>query len=221
MTNPTRTRDDVISLLRRFDEPPVRERWLEHQAMLWEWEPSVVLSVLASPVLVPAGRVALSPTPSASTGAVAVLDSTLLRSSSVHLVPDTGARHPSMSWLQSVDALRALFADLSIEIPALPPLEASTEEWGKTATWILACQVLETITGDDITADISRAIVWTALGLRVDVVPAPAALLVDDWQQTLDALTLAASAAGTMLTVLAAGGGGRELASHSGNTRAL
>lgn len=210
MTDLARTRFDVIELLRRFDEPQVRDHWLEHQAMLWDWEPSVVLTLLASPALVPAGRVALAPTSSTSTDVVAVLDSTLLRGSRVTVVPETRTVHPWMSWLQSVEALRDLYADLGIQAPTLPPFGTSPEDWGKAATWIMVGHVLEEITGDHVAAGIGRVIVWHSLGLQVERVPAPAGPD-ESWQQILEVLTLAASAAATVLTVLGTGGGGREL----------
>jgi hypothetical protein len=213
MSDLVRTRQSVIDLLHRFDEPAVRRMWLECQANLWEWEPSVVLSILTADTRLPAGPFGLSPSTS---GTVEVLDSTLLRSSSVHLVATSHAP-PPLSWLQSVDALRELLEDLDVDAPALPPLESTPDEWGRATTWTLIGHVIEKITGDAGTAGIGRAVVWTAIGNRVDLDALHTRSIAGEqaagWDRTLEVLTDACSAAATILTVLAVDGGGRDIPS--------
>jgi len=204
-------RRGVVGLLHRFEEPVVRDTWLQYQAMLWEWEPSVVLSLFIGDGQLPSHRFALSPSEPHQDGAVDVLDAGLLRSSSVRVAPAPRAAAPRLSWMESVEALWTLLDELEIPTPSLPALDSAPEQWARHATTTLTAAAINRVTEDPTTSAIGCAIVHAALGLRVDSVPSPAAPAdpVDGWHHTLEVLTNASSAATTVLEVLAADGGGR------------
>lgn len=212
----------VVELLHGFPDVTVREAWLNQQAMLWECEPSAVLSLLAMGRTLPREPFALVPVlPSGHRpdDYWEILDVTLLTARPVYLLQSGQAPTGHRSWVDTVEALCGLLDELQAPIPALPDRGDDPEEWAYRATSALILEIAGRLTTDRSATAIACALIWKVLGADVDAGKLPVPRVVHDpidgWHRMLDILVSAQSAAATVLTVLAVEGGGREVRSLS------
>lgn len=215
-------RERVVNLLQRFHEPDLRSSWLYYQAVLWECEPSEVLSLLVAGREVPSQPFALVPVlPAGQTRAdhVDVLNSTLLTSRPVWLLPSNARPTRYATWVDRVETLSGLLEELGEPIPSIGTIQGDPNEWGARATSTLLLTAVGRMTGERNATAIACALVWRVIGYEVDAntLPVPRGVRdpIDGWHRMLDILTSAQSAAATVLTVLAVEGGGREVRSLS------
>lgn len=211
-------RERVVELLQQFHDSSVREEWLNHQALLWDCEPSWVLSLLSTDRTLPRDPFAIVPVlPSGQRpdDYWEILDATLLTAEAVYLLDSGQGSTGHRSWVHAVEVLCGLLDELAVPIPALPDGMDMPEEWAQRATSTLVLEVAGRITKDRTATAIACALVWKVLGNDVDASHLPVPRVVHDpidgWHRMLDILIAAQSAAATVLTVLAVEGGGREV----------
>lgn len=215
-------RGRVVESLQQFHDRAVREKWLTHQALLWDCDPSWVLSLLAAGRALPRDPFAIVPVLPAGQrqeDSWEVLDSTLLTAEAVYLLESGQGPAGHRSWVQTVEALCGLLDELQIPIPALPNGSDDPEEWAQRSTATIVLEIAGRITKDRTGTAIACALVWKVLGNAVDASHLPVLRVVHDpidgWHRMLDILIAAQSAAATILMVLAVEGGGREVRSLS------
>lgn len=212
----------VVEQLHRFHDVSVREAWLSQQAILWDHEPSAVLSLLASGRPLPRepfAMVSVLPSGHNPDDYWEVLDVTLLTARPVYLLQSGQGPSGHRSWVETVEALCGLLDELQTPIPPLPDRADDPEEWAFRATSALILEIAGRLTIDRNAMAAACALIWKVLGADVDAAKLPVPRVVHDpidgWHRILDILISAQSAAATVLTVLAVEGGGREVRSLS------
>ncbi len=215
-------RSRVVELLHRFHDVSVREAWLNQQAVLWDYEPSAVLSLSAMGRALPREPFAMVPVlPSGHRpdDYWEILDVTLLTTRPMYLLPSGQGLSGHRSWVETVEALCGLLDELQVPIPPLPDQVNDPEEWAYRATSALILEIAGRLTSDRYAQAIACALIWKVLGADVDAAKLPVPRVVHDpidgWHRMLGILISAQSAAATVLTVLAVEGGGREVRSLS------
>ena len=215
-------RSRVVELLHRFPEVAVREAWLNQQAVLWDCEPSAVLSLLAMGRALPREPFAMVPVlPSGHRpdDYWEILDVTLLTARPVYLLQSGHTPSGHRSWVDTVEALCGLLDELQAPIPPLPERVDDPEEWAYRAAASLILEIAGRVTSDRNAMAIACALIWKVLGADVDAGKLPVPRVVHDpidgWHRMLEILVSAQSTAATVLTVLAVEGGGREVRSLS------